>query len=653
MIGQVLGNRYELLEKIGEGGMSVVYKARCNKLNRLVAVKVLKSEFCDNEEIVKKFKIEATAIATLSDTNIVNVLDVGTQDNVNYIVMEYVRGKTLKEIITEEGPLGYEDAINKALQIAKALKCAHDNGIIHRDVKPQNILVSENGLVKVTDFGIAKSATSSTMTSTTTVMGSAHYFSPEQAKGEVVDIRTDLYSLGVVMYEMVTGIVPFDADTPVSVALNHMQEDPVPPIELNPHLPEAVNKIILKALKKDPMLRYQTATELLQDLKMALKNPSGDFVEETDYDPTAKTQKISTQDVENMQKNSRKKEDNKFVAFIKEHKVFSVFIGLILLFFIAFGGTMLVLKVTNPKEVEVPNVVGSTREEAQQKIEGAKLKFEVSSEEYSADTEENHVISQDPAYLESYNKVKEGSTVKVVISKGTEKTKVPNVKGKEKDEAVQLIEDAKLKAEIVEETSKTVKEGYVISQETDANTEVNAGDTLKIHLSTGTEKATVPGVVGKSQDEAKKALQDLGFVVTVTNAEDSSKENGAVLKQSLDEGQSVEKGSAITITVNKLAEKKSATIFVNVKSITGGYKEENTTNNDVTTSTSKKKVKLRVEANGETIYNQDVDKNSVKINTGDGKVVGTGTVTVKVFIDDIKEKEKDIDLKTTSSYTFD
>ena len=569
-------------------------------------------------------------------------------------ILELIQGKTLKEIIVEErGPLPWKWSVNVAIQIASALEMAHKNNIIHRDITPHNIIITEDGIAKVTDFGIAKAVSNSTITAFGTTIGSVHYFSPEQAKGGYTDAKSDIYSLGVVMYEMVTGKVPFDADTPVSVALKHMQEDPVPPIELNPHLPEAVNKIILKALKKDPMLRYQTATELLQDLKMALKNPSGDFVEETDYDPTAKTQKISTQDVENMQKNSRKKEDNKFVAFIKEHKVFSVFIGLILLFFIAFGGTMLVLKVTNPKEVEVPNVVGSTREEAQQKIEGAKLKFEVSSEEYSADTEENHVISQDPAYLESYNKVKEGSTVKVVISKGTEKTKVPNVKGKEKDEAVQLIEDAKLKAEIVEETSKTVKEGYVISQETDANTEVNAGDTLKIHVSTGTEKATVPGVVGKSQDEAKKALQDLGFVVTVTNAEDSSKENGAVLKQSLDEGQSVEKGSAITITVNKLAEKKSATIFVNVKSITGGYKEENTTNNDVTTSTSKKKVKLRVEANGETIYNQDVDKNSVKINTGDGKVVGTGTVTVKVFIDDIKEKEKDIDLKTTSSYTFD
>ena len=652
--GRILGNRYEIIEKVGNGGMATVYKATDLVLKRYVAVKVLRDEFTTDEEFIKRFETEAQSAARLVHANIVSIFDVGVDNGIYYIVMELIQGKTLKEIIVEErGPLPWKWSVNVAIQIASALEMAHRNNIIHRDIKPHNIIITEDGVAKVTDFGIAKAVSNSTITAFGTTIGSVHYFSPEHARGGYTDAKSDIYSLGVVMYEMVTGKVPFDADTPVSVALKHMQEDPVPPIELNPHLPEAVNKIILKALKKDPMLRYQTATELLQDLKMALKNPSGDFVDETDYDPTAKTQKISTQDVENMQKNSRKKEDNKFVAFIKEHKVFSVFIGLILLFFIAFGGTMLVLKVTNPKEVEVPNVVGSTREEAQQKIEGAKLKFEVSSEEYSADTEENHVISQDPAYLESYNKVKEGSTVKVVISKGTEKTKVPNVKGKEKDEAVQLIEDAKLKAEVVEETSKTVKEGYVISQETDANTEVNAGDTLKIHVSTGTEKATVPGVVGKSQDEAKKDLQDLGFVVTVTNAEDSSKENGTVLKQSLDEGQSVEKGSAITITVNKLAEKKSATIFVNVKSITGGYKEENTTNNDVTTSTSKKKVKLRVEANGETIYNQDVDKNSVKINTGDGKVVGTGTVTVKVFIDDIKEKEKDIDLKTTSSYTFD
>ena len=636
--------------------MATVYKAKCTVLNRYVAVKILRDEFTTDEEFIRRFEAEAQSAARLTHPNIVSIYDVGVEGNLYYIVMELIQGKTLKEIIVEEqGPLPWKWSINVAIQIASALEMAHKNNIIHRDIKPHNIIITEDGIAKVTDFGIAKAVSNSTITAFGTTIGSVHYFSPEHARGGYTDAKSDIYSLGVVMYEMLTGRVPFDADTPVSVALKHMQEEPVEPKEINPNIPSSVNKIIMKALKKDPTLRYQTSTEMLQDLRACLKNPNGNFVEEKDYDETAKTQRINVSELEENKRVSKedKNSDNKFIAFIKEHKKLSIFIGVILLFFIAFGGTMLVLKVTNPKEVEVPNVVGSTREEAQQKIEGAKLKFEVSSEEYSADTEENHVISQDPAYLESYNKVKEGSTVKVVISKGTEKTKVPNVKGKEKDEAVQLIEDAKLKAEIVEETSKTVKEGYVISQETDANTEVNAGDTLKIHVSTGTEKATVPGVVGKSQDEAKKALQDLGFVVTVTNAEDSSKENGAVLKQSLDEGQSVEKGSAITITVNKLAEKKSATIFVNVKSITGGYKEENTTNNSVTTSTSKKKVKLRVEANGEAIYNQDVDKNSVKINTGDGKVVGTGTVTVKVFIDDIKEKEKDIDLKTTSSYTFD
>ena len=229
MIGEVLGNRYEIEEKIGEGGMSIVYKARCNKLNRYVAVKVLKKEMSDNEDIVNKFKREATAIAALSDNNIVNILDVGSQDDVNYIVMEYVKGKTLKELIKQFGKLNYETAITIAIQIAKALECAHKNNIIHRDVKPQNILVTEEGLIKVTDFGIAKSTSSATLTNTTTIMGSAHYFSPEQAKGTLVDNRTDLYSLGVVLYEMVTGKVPFEADSPVTIALKHIQEEVVPP----------------------------------------------------------------------------------------------------------------------------------------------------------------------------------------------------------------------------------------------------------------------------------------------------------------------------------------------------------------------------------------------------------------------------------------
>ncbi len=649
--GRILGNRYEIIEKVGNGGMATVYKATDLVLKRYVAVKILRDEFTTDEEFIKRFETEAQSAARLVHPNIVSIFDVGVDNGIYYIVMELIKGKTLKEIIVEErGPLPWKWSVNVAIQIASALEMAHKNNIIHRDIKPHNIIITEDGIAKVTDFGIAKAVSNSTITAFGTTIGSVHYFSPEHARGGYTDAKSDLYSLGVVMYEMVTGKVPFDADTPVSVALKHMQEEPVPPIEMNPHLPEAVNKIILKALKKDPMYRYQTATELLEDLRMALKNPSGDFIEEEDYDPTAKTQKISTQDVEKMQKRNNKKE-NKLVTFIKNHKVLSSFIGLILLFCIAFGGTMLVLNLTNPKEVEMPNIVGLTKDEAQQRIEGAKLKFEVASEEYNKDVEENHVISQDPTYVEGYNKVKEGSTVKVVLSKGTEKTKVPKVVGMSQEDAVTAIEDAKLKAEIVEETSKKVQEGYVISQETDANTEVDAGETVKIHVSTGVEKATVPGVVGKSQDEAKKTLQDLGFVVTVTTAEDSSKDNGVVLKQSLDEGKSVEKGSAITITVNKLAEKKSATIYVNVKSITGGYSTEK--NNEDSTNSIKKTVKLRVEANGETIFNQEVDKNNANINTGDGKVIGTGPVTIKVFIDDVKEKEKDIDVREISSYTFD
>lgn len=452
------------------------------------------------------------------------------------------------------------------------------------------------------------------------------------------------------MYEMVTGKVPFDADTPVSVALKHMQEEPVPPIEMNPHLPEAVNKIILKALKKDPMYRYQTATELLEDLRMALKNPSGDFVEDEDYDPTAKTQKISTQDVEKMKKRNNKKE-NKLVTFIKNHKVLSSFIGLILLFCIAFGGTMLVLNLTNPKEVEMPNIVGLTKDEAQQRIEGAKLKFEVASEEYNKDVEENHVISQDPTYVEGYNKVKEGSTVKVVLSKGTEKTKVPKVVGMSQEDAVTAIEDAKLKAEIVEETSKKVQEGYVISQETDANTEVDAGETVKIHVSTGVEKATVPGVVGKSQDEAKKALQDLGFVVTVTTAEDSSKDNGVVLKQSLDEGKSVEKGSAITITVNKLAEIKTVPIKVNVKSLLDGNIYETSSGNETEEDKKVKNVKLEVKVGDDTIYSQTVKASETSISVGNAK--GSGTTTVKVYIDGVLKNDGGYSLvySNVNSYT--
>ena len=641
--GKILGNRYEIIEKVGNGGMATVYKATDLVLKRYVAVKVLRDEFTTDEEFIKRFETEAQSAAKLVHPNIVSIFDVGIDDGIYYIVMELIQGKTLKEIILEErGPLPWKWSVNVAIQIASALEMAHKNNIIHRDIKPHNIIITEDGIAKVTDFGIAKAVSNSTITAFGKTIGSVHYFSPEHARGGYTDAKSDLYSLGVVMYEMVTGRVPFDADTPVSVALKHMQEEPVPPIEVNTHLPEAINKIILKALKKDPMLRYQTATELLQDLKTALKNPSGDFVEEVDYDPTAKTQRISTNQYDRTNKNRGKKE-SKCITFVKEHKVLSSFIGLILLFFLAFGGTMLTLKVTNPKEVDVPDVVNLTKEEAEQKIKDAKLVFEVESEEYNAEIEENHIISQDPKHMDNFNKVKEGTTIKVVISKGTEKTKVPNVKGKQREEAVQLIEDAKLKVEVVEETSKTVKEGYVISQETNPDTEVNAGDTVKIHVSTGTgiKQVTMIDVKGKTEADAKKALEDLKLVVNVGYSEDNSKDNGIVLKQSTEVGKVVDEGTTVTITVNKLAEIKTVPITVNVKSLLDGNIYETSTDEE-TTDKKVKNVKLEVKVGSDTIYSQTVKASETAVSVGNAK--GTGTTTVKVYIDGI--------LKNDGGYTL-
>ena len=586
--GKILGNRYEIIEKVGNGGMATVYRAEDKVLKRNVAVKVLKDEFTTDEEFIKRFEIEAQSAARLTHPNIVSIYDVGSEDNLYYIVMELIRGKTLKEIIVEErGPLPWKWSVNVAIQIASALEMAHKNNIIHRDIKPHNIIITEDGIAKVTDFGIAKAVSNSTITAFGTTIGSVHYFSPEHARGGFTDAKSDLYSLGVVMYEMVTGRVPFDADTPVSVALKHMQEEPEEPIELNPNLPSAVNRIIMKALKKDTTLRYQSATDMLADLRQALKNPNGDFVEDKNYDATARTQKINTDLYGNVVEDDnqkRGKKNNKFVAFIKRHKVFSTLIGLILLFAISLGGTLAYLNITNPAEVELPELVGMSKEEAQKTAEDLKLVFEVSSEEYNKDVPEGYVISQDPTYIADYN-VKEGSTVKVVISKGQEKTTVPKVVGMTRQEAVDALEEANLKAEIVEETSRTVEEGYVISQEVEAESEAYAGDTIKIHVSTGTgiKQVTVQNVVGQTEADAKSTLEGQGLKVTVNYAEATSND-GKVTAQSVAGGTTVDEGTTITLTVNKVAETKEIQVNVSVKDLVASYfseqsEEEEETNN--------------------------------------------------------------------------
>ena len=654
--GKLLGNRYEIIEKIGNGGMATVYKATDKVLKRNVAVKILRDEFTTDDEFIKRFEVEAQSAARLTHPNIVSIYDVGVDGNLYYIVMELIQGKTLKEIIVKEkGPLPWKWSINVSIQIASALEMAHRNNIIHRDIKPHNIIITEDGVAKVTDFGIAKAVSNSTITAFGTTIGSVHYFSPEHARGGFTDAKSDLYSLGVVMYEMVTGRVPFDADTPVSVALKHMQEEPVEPIELNPNLPIAVNKIIMRALQKDTTLRYQTASEMLVDLKKSLKDPEGDFVEELEYDPTARTQVIDTNAYrDNKQtKNSSGKKDGKFKTFVKTHKGLSIFIGLLLLFVLSLGGTMLVLNLTNPPEVAMPNVVGLSKEEAQKEIENVKLKFEIEKEEYNKDVPEGFIISQDPTYMEKFNKVKQGSTVKVVVSKGEEKTTVPKVVGMEKDKAVKALEDDKLIVEIVEESSKKVQEGYVISQETSPDTEAFAGDTIKIHVSTGVEKATVPDVIGKSQADAKKTLEAQGFVVAVTTSEDSSKENGIVLKQSLDSGKTVEKGSTVTITVNSYEASKTMSVNINVKAITGGYSEE-TSNSNTTENKTVKTVSITLKSGNNTLYSDSgVDKNTTSKST---TISGKGSMDLTLTITDSNggswTRTKSVNFSTDSSVNF-
>ena len=649
LIGKTIANRYEILDKTGVGGMATVYTARDLSLSRFVAIKVLKDEFTTDEEFVQRFNSEAQSAASLSHANIVSIYDVGNEDNIYYIVMELVRGKTLKQIITEEGRLPWKWAVDISIQIASALEAAHRKGIVHRDIKPHNIIITEDGVAKVTDFGIAKAVSNSTITAFGTTIGSVHYFSPEQAKGSYTDAKSDLYSLGIVMYEMLTGKVPFDADTSVSIALKHMQENPEEPNTINEEIPKAVNDIIMKALQKEPMARFQNATQMIADLKKALDEPDGDFVKSEDLDDgfTRKMGAIPEEMINNIENKDKKNKDQnkeKKQGFFKKHpkaKIPAAILGLILLFIIAIGGTTLFVNITSPKEVVLPDLVNMTEDEAKAALSELKVKYNKINEIYSTEVEAGKIISQEPA---ANTKVRQKSTVEVVISKGTETTTVPKIVGMTLDEATAKLEESKLMVEIIEEPSKTVEAGIVISQETAADTTANAGDTVKIHVSTGTPKATVPDLMGKSEADARSVLSAAKLKVSVEYSQDTSKGNGVVVSQNINAGEQVEENTTVTITVNKFTETKSATITVNLKSITGGYD----TSDDTLTDKDKKK-KVTIKVGEDKVYDSNTDINRTDLTQ---TISGKETVTVKIYVDEVLKRSQDINLITTSNYTF-
>jgi len=571
MNGTVLGGRYELLEKIGEGGMSEVFKARCNKLNRFVAVKILKREFCNNDDIVKKFKDEATAIATLSDNNIVNILDVGTQEDLNYIVMEYVKGKTLKDVIKQVGKMNYETAISIAIQIAKALDCAHRNNIIHRDVKPQNILVTEDGVMKVTDFGIAKSTSSATITKTTTIMGSAHYLSPEQAKGTFIDCRTDLYSLGIVLYEMVTGKLPFEADSAVTVALKHIQEDAVAPKTLNSRIPDSLNTLILKSIEKDPNKRYQTAKEFINDLQKIKDNPNAVIDEVVDDSSqhtivmSAVTEQIPKTKVTqvNRYEDSYDDDDYDYDDDDEERVVSRKRNKNILKIVLAVGGVILLVAlgimafnmVVNNKtlgnaEIEVPDIVGENVDIAKAKLEELNLVL-VEAETETSDEPKGTILRINP---KAGTLVKEKSEVRVVVSRGEDELKMPDLREDDLNTAQTKLKSLNLKISgTTEQYSSNVAKGQIISQDPAPDTVISEDEIITLVVSLGPEIkfVTVPSVVGRLSDEAKSTLIGLNLRVAIETVETKNAiEDGIVLSQSI-LGNKVEEGTTVTLKIGK------------------------------------------------------------------------------------------------------
>ena len=592
LIGKILAGRYEIIEKIGEGGMAYVFKARDNLLNRYVAIKILKEEFSKDEVFVKRFRTEAQSAASLIHPNIVSVFDVGEDRGISFIVMELLESKTLKDYIQAKGPLSSELTLKIAAQIASALEAAHKAHIVHRDIKPQNIILNQNLVAKVTDFGIAKVTNTSTATITSfgKTMGSVHYFSPEHAKGGYTDAKSDLYSLGVVMYEMATGKLPFDADSPVSVALKHIQETPIEPKQINPNVSQALNQIIMKAMEKSTANRYQTATEMLTDISIALAKPTSSLVARPQSSIEAgDTQVIPTlndSEDENLVPNVRTRQSSNRAAYtpVKEEKssnideskntqsaeelkkakkkkmtIIAIFVVLIIVVG-GFSGFAINRMLNNGEndEIEIPNLVGKDFEEAQKEWQEKGLELRQRSSDYNTDYEEGQIITQEP---QAGTKTKE-KIVYADVSKGTRMVKVTNIEGKDIKVAKYELENTLgFVVEQEDVISETVAAGIVISQEY-KDVERPYGSVIKVQVSSGDGKAqvVVQNVVGKSEEEARSILEGLKLNVEVQYDVDNEKLNGTVLAQSYPTNSVLKEGDLITITVNRREINKTITV---------------------------------------------------------------------------------------------
>lgn len=554
----VLAGRYELIEKIGDGGMAIVYKAKDRLLKRFIAVKILKPEFVQDIKFVENFRKESHAAASLSHPNIVSIYDVGQEGNINYIVMELVSGKTLNELIKEEAPMDYRKAADIAKQVAAGLSAAHKKGIVHRDVKPHNILMTEDGIAKITDFGIAKAVTNTTIVDSgkDNVMGSVHYFSPEQAKGANVDEKSDIYSLGIVLYEMLTGKVPFDGDNPVTIALMQINEPVTPPSVFNHNVPPGLERIVMKAVEKQPKNRFDSADEMIDALdKMEVVNRVvGDSIYDGAEELNEAYDNYDNYDTysfgrEELNKEAGRNKKSKGKGS-KNKKKIAIIAAAVIVALAALVGIGFATGLFDKKDIEVPDFRGMTIEEAEDKAEDLGIEVKIGKYEFSTEYEQDQIMDQDPNHGEM---VAKGDTVTVDISKGGERGVIPNLIGKSEEDAKKMIEDYGFELGTVKEKESHEEKGTVIEQDPSAGSEGKQGDTINITISDGSgkEMGEVPYVLGMSEDEARAAIEEAGFKVgDVSEGVSSAYDNGQVMWQEYNSGTSLEKGTAIDIKIS-------------------------------------------------------------------------------------------------------
>ena len=633
MIGKVLGKRYEIIKKIGDGGMADVYKARCLLLNRFVAVKILRSEFAKDAEFLTRFNTEAQAAAALSHQNIVSIFDVGREGDIEYIVMEHVEGMTLKEYIKKNKMLSWRQSVDFAIQICRALICAHNSGIIHRDIKPQNIIITPEEVLKVTDFGIARAASVSSVTLTGSTMGSVHYLSPEQARGGYTDFKSDIYSLGIVMYAMVNGRLPFEGENTVSVAIKQIQEAPVSPKEYNIAVPLAVENIILKAMNKEQSKRYQTANDLLRDLERAKVDPEAEInmleiveSEQTKKIPIVTGDITKTAQTDNDERIPKKADESKNNSKESKKTVFWAVITSVVLVAALIVGAVAILYPgmfggVSANEVKVPDLLGEVYEDIIDQYATKNITLTLVQTVSSEDYEKGEIVSQNP---KADKIVKLPLTIEVTVSKGLAEISLENYERKGFIETKLALEDMGIKVREEREESDTIAEGIVIRTSPGANATVKEGETVTLYVSSGVgdKKVLMPNLVELNIQLAKKILADNNLLEGEIREVYSSKQIGTVTEQGVPSNSEVKPYTSVDLWVS-IGEQPQSKIVT------------------ITIPQNKDKTNIKIVADGKIIHHATHNSSEGAF---DITINGKDSVLLEVYYDDVLSRTMSVNL---------